>query len=77
MKQVNVHEAKTQLSKLIEEVLAGEDIVIARSGKPAVALVPVMLEKKEITFGLLRGKFEIGDDFDAPLPADILAGLNQ
>ena len=71
MKQVNVHEAKTHLSRLIDECERGEDIVIARGGKPAVRLVPIGNDAPLI-IGLLKGQFTIPDDFDDPLPDDIL-----
>lgn len=72
MPQVNVHVAKTTLSKLIEASLAGEDVVIARDGKPAVRLAPIAQGAFKI--GLLKGRL-IGPvpDFLAPLDADVLA----
>ena len=68
MKTVNIHAAKTHLSSLLEEVAAGEEIIIAKAGKPLARLVP--LEKPDVrkTFGMLKGKIWISDDFDAPLP---------
>ncbi|AIE88053.1 type II toxin-antitoxin system Phd/YefM family antitoxin [Fimbriimonas ginsengisoli] len=71
MKQVNVHEAKTHLSRLLDEVEAGEDIVIARGGKPAVRLVPFGGDRPGV-IGLLKGKMTVSDDFDDPLPEDLL-----
>jgi prevent-host-death family protein len=71
MKQVNVHEAKTHLSRLLDESEAGEDIVIARGGKPAVRLVPIGNDKPGI-IGLLKGKIKVPENFDASLPDDIL-----
>lgn len=73
MTQANVHEAKTNLSKLIEQALNGEDVVIAKAGKPLVRLVPVR-EEKEDWFGMDEGKGWIADDFDE-LPEDILAAF--
>lgn len=67
--QINMLEAKTQLSKLIERALAGEEIVIARAGKPTVKLVPVV-QVPDRKPGRLRGKGWIADDFDAPLAQD-------
>jgi prevent-host-death family protein len=61
--QVNVYEAKTQLSKLIERVESGEDIVIARAGKPAVRLVKWQ-EQSDRVPGVWRGKVHVHDDFD-------------
>lgn len=67
MKIVNVHEAKTHLSRLIEEALAGEEIVIARGNQPVVRLVLVESARPERTLGWARGQIRISDDFDAPL----------
>lgn len=69
---VNIFEAKTQLSKLIEMAEKGEDVVIARAGKPVARLTRLEPAKKPIRFGGLKGKIWIADDFDAPLPADFL-----
>lgn len=69
MKTVNIHAAKTHLSSLVEEAAAGEEIIIAKAGKPVARLVP--LEKKkgiENTLGIWKDKVWISDDFDAPLP---------
>jgi prevent-host-death family protein len=71
MKQVNIHEAKTQLSRLVEEAAAGEEIVIAKSGKPMARLVAFRETQRPRKPGALKGKVRIGDDFDAPLPAEI------
>ena len=71
-KTVNVHEAKTHLSKLLEQVEAGGEVVIARAGKPVARLVPVARPGKRI-LGQDAGRVTIAADFDAPLPADILA----
>lgn len=77
MRQVNIHEAKTTLSKLVEAVLAGEDVVLARAGKPAVRLVPYVASGG-LRLGLHRGFFgEVPADFDAPLSADELAAWSQ
>ena len=67
MHQVNIHEAKTNLSKLIQEVLNGEEVIIAKGNKPVVKLVPLQQEKNERKFGLAKGKITMTDDFDAPL----------
>ena len=66
--QVNVHEAKSQLSKLIEKALAGEEVVIARNNEPVVHLVPLKKEKQPLQFGTMKGFVKyISDDFDEPL----------
>ena len=68
--EVNIHEAKTQLSQLLRRVAAGEEIVIARSGKPIARLVPI--EKLPIRLiGMDEGLFTIPDDFDEALPAEV------
>ena len=72
MPTVNIFEAKTQLSKLVAMAERGEDVIIARAGKPAVRLTQLKPEKKPIVFGLLKGKIHVADDFDAPLPEEIL-----
>ena len=68
MKQVNVHEAKTHLSRLIEEVEAGREVTIAKAGRPVAKLSPITRKAKRRKLGLLDGKFRIPDDFNAPLP---------
>ena len=72
MKQVNIHQAKTGLSRLIERAESGEEIVIARAGKPAAKLVPFRKRPRRRRLGRLDGKFRIPDDFNAPLPDSIL-----
>ena len=68
---VNMHQAKTSLSRLVERALAGEDIIIARNGKPVARLVPVASTNSlAAVHGALRGRIEIADDFDE-LPDDI------
>jgi prevent-host-death family protein len=71
---VNMHEAKSTLSRLVERALAGEEIVIARSGEPLVRLVPVVRRNKPRQPGKWRGKLWIADDFDR-LPDEILAAF--
>jgi prevent-host-death family protein len=70
---VNIFQAKTQLSKLIEKVERGEDVIIARAGKPVARLTQLKPAKKPIVFGLLKGKIHVTEDFDAPLPPEVLA----
>lgn len=69
MKTVNLHAAKTQLSRLVDEAASGEEIVIARAGKPVAKLVRI--EEKQLPprqLGILEGQFVVPEDFDAPLP---------
>jgi prevent-host-death family protein len=72
MKKVNTHEAKTQLSRLLRRVAAGEEITIANRGVPVARLVPLTANKVQRTLGIFRGEFSVPDDFDAPLPEDLL-----
>jgi len=72
MPTVNIFEAKTNLSKLIEMAERGEEVVIARAGKPVVRLTKLDPPKRKIVYGLLKGKIHVADDFDAPLPEDFL-----
>jgi prevent-host-death family protein len=72
MTQVNTHEAKTRLSSLLRRVAAGEEITIANRGVPVARLVPVPAEGTTRKLGFFRGQMSIPNDFDAPLPADIL-----
>ena len=68
MHQVNIHEAKTHLSRLIREVRNGEEVVIARGNKPVAKLVPLDPEKPQRRLGALKGMIiEVADDFDEPL----------
>lgn len=73
---VNVHEAKTHFSKLLERVAAGEEVTIAKAGRPVARLVPIA-PPVERPLGLDAGKVWIADDFDAPLPDDILADFER
>jgi len=72
MKPVNIHQAKTELSKLVERAEAGEEVIIARAGRPAAKLVPLTRVRGRRRLGLLDGKFKIPDDFNEPLPESVL-----
>lgn len=72
---VNISEAKAQFSKLVDRASAGEDIIIARKGKPTARLTALKPVKRPIMFDSLKGKGWIADDFDAPLPEEILAAF--
>ena len=72
MRCVNIHVAKTHFSKLVEAAMEGEEIIIAKAGKPAAKLVPLGGTKhRGIRFGLMKGEIDISEDFDAPLPEDL------
>ena len=77
MKSVNVHEAKTHLSRLLAEVERGEEIVISRGGKPVARLLPFETRPAKREMGFDRGLVEIADDFDAPLPEEILKDFEE
>lgn len=70
--EVNIHKAKTHLSRLLQRVAEGEDIVIARAGMPVARLAAVEPKRKIRPLGMDRGQIWIADDFDAPLPDDLL-----
>jgi prevent-host-death family protein len=72
MQKVNIHEAKTRLSQLVERVESGEEIVIARAGRPVARLAPLAPRAGRRKLGLLDGRFRIPDDFNAPLPEKLL-----
>lgn len=73
MTTVTIHEAKTNLSRLIQKVSAGEEVVIARGSKPVAKLVPVGEVKGKRQPGSLKGKLHAGPEFFEPLPDDELA----
>lgn len=72
MHMVNMHEAKTHFSKLVDSVLHGGEVIIAMAGKPVAKLSPISKTKKR-RLGCLKGKMKIAKDFDAPLPEDLLS----
>ncbi|HTA24862.1 MAG TPA: type II toxin-antitoxin system Phd/YefM family antitoxin [Terriglobales bacterium] len=69
--EVNIHEAKTHLSRLLERVSMGEEVVIAKAGKPVAKLVPVGARPKKRVLGSAQGEFTVPDDFNDPLPKEI------
>ncbi len=69
----NIHEAKTQLSKLLEQVERGDDVIIARAGVPVARLIPVETPTTARVLGTEAGRIELADDFNAPLPPDVLS----
>lgn len=71
--QVNLYQAKTHLSALVDRAASGQEVVIARGGKPAARLVCLEEPKRKLVFGLLKGRVKVAADFDAPLPDDLLA----
>jgi prevent-host-death family protein len=75
MTEVNVHDAKTHLSRLLARVEAGEEILISRAGRPVARLVPARRTRARRRPGRFAGQGRIADDFNAPLPPELLAGL--
>jgi prevent-host-death family protein len=73
MHTVNIHHAKTHLSRLIDQVSRGAEIIIAKAGTPVARLVPLAETPRPKQFGLLKGTIRIASDFDAPLPDEELA----
>jgi prevent-host-death family protein len=72
MRSINIHEAKTHLSRLVDEVSAGEEIIIAKAGKPMARLIPFQRRSGRRRLGALAGRFRVPDSFDAPLPPEVL-----
>lgn len=75
MQQINIYEAKTHFSQLISQVMLGEDIVIAKAGKPLVRIIPFRPEDKKRKPGSAIGEIKMAEDFNAPLPDDVLHGF--
>ncbi|CAA6811930.1 MAG: Antitoxin [uncultured Thiotrichaceae bacterium] len=73
MQQLNIYETKTRLSQLVEEASKGSTFIIAKAGKPLAKLVPLDENMgSRFRFGTMQGKIKVADDFDAPLPDDVL-----
>ena len=70
-KVINIHEAKTHLSRIVEEVAAGKEVIIAKAGKPMARLVPMRRAVTKKHLGLLKGKIKIPPDFNSPLPETV------
>jgi len=77
MVEVNVHEAKTQLSRLLDQAMSGEEVIIMRSGRRLVRLVPVEDAPSRRVLGTAKGDFVVPDDFDDPLPEEVLAEFER
>jgi len=71
MRSVNIHEAKTHLSRLLARVARGEEIVVAKAGRPIAKIVPLVPRLGRRVPGTARGRIVIGPDFDAPLPKEL------
>lgn len=75
MKVVNIHEAKNTFSQLLELVMAGNEVIISKAGKPLARLIPYQIEKKPRTPGYWKDRVKMSPDFDAPLPPEIFASF--
>ena len=75
MAPVNIYHAKTHFSKLVEQASQGEEIIIAKAGKPLAKLVPLGVTRTLRKPGLLKGKIHVGDDFDRPLHNTVVANF--
>jgi prevent-host-death family protein len=69
--EVNIHEAKTHLSRLLERVAMGEEVIIAKAGTPVAKLVPLKVRPTRRVLGSAKGEFTVPDDFNDPLPKEI------
>ncbi len=72
-KAINIHEAKTHLSRLVEQAANGKEVIIAKAGKPMARLVPLAAAARPKKLGMLKGRIKVPDDFNAPLDAETLA----
>ena len=72
MRTINIHAAKTQLSRLVDAAAAGEEIIIAKSGKPIARLGPLAGPRRKRRLGVLAGRLRVPEDFDAPLPEEVI-----
>ena len=77
MRTVNIHTAKTHLSRLVVAAAAGEEIIIAKAGKPIARLCPLASPPQRRQLGILNGKLHLPEDFDSPLPDDVAASFEQ
>ncbi len=73
---INIHEAKTHLSRIVDDVAAGSEVIIAKAGKPMARLSPIQGVVRPKKFGLLKGKLKVPEDFNAPLNDDELSAFD-
>jgi prevent-host-death family protein len=77
MKKVNIYEAKTRLSQLVEAAAAGDDVIIARAGRPVARLTRLEKKASKRRLGLLDGRFKIPDDLNRPLPEEVMRAFEE
>jgi prevent-host-death family protein len=75
MRTVNIYEAKTRLSQLVEEAASGQDVVIARAGRPVARLTRLATRTRKRRLGVLDGRFRVPDDFNRSLPEEVLRAI--
>ena len=73
----NIQEAKVHLSRLLKDVVSGEEVIIAKAGKPIARISQIKKIGPKIRFGVLKGKVKVSEDFDAPLPDDLLSEFEE
>lgn len=73
---VNIYEAKTHLSRLVDQAAAGDEIIIARGGKPVARLSQLVVPARKLRFGALKGQIKVAADFDAPLPDEVISAFD-
>jgi prevent-host-death family protein len=74
---INIHEAKTHLSRIVDEVAAGSEVIIAKAGKPMARLMPLTPSPRPKKLGLLKSEIEVPDDFNAPLDENVIASFED
>jgi prevent-host-death family protein len=77
MRTINIHAAKTQLSRLVDDAAAGEEIIIAKAGKPYARLCPLTKPAQPRQLGILNGKLHLPEDFYEPWPDDVIASFEE
>lgn len=75
MKTVDIGEAMKRLPYLVDRAAEGEDVIVSRDGKPLARITRLAAAKRRVRFGVLKGRLTVPEDFDAPLPAGVLAGF--
>jgi prevent-host-death family protein len=76
MRPINIYDAKTRFSELVEKAAAGDDVIVSRNGKPVARITRLEgRQRRRIKFGTLKGKIKLAAEFDAPLPDEILASF--
>ena len=72
---VNIHEAKTHLSRIVDQAAAGQEVIIAKAGRQVAKLVPLSSRPKPKKLGGLQGRIHVPDDFNAPLGDDVIVSF--